>query len=235
MKKFYSLLLAAVFAIGANASAQVTSVTSDCSTEYYYVGYNIVSVDWNIGQSSMEEAFPLKSAIAAGWNKRQKLDLTSFPLYLDYGANLTYMFGSYSDEYKEDGYKVEYKTAVNMASVNVPVAVTTPFQVDKFVVLPYVGLNARLNLFGELTESAEASGYGETFSESDSVNLFDVDDMDDYPVKRFQLGLNLGVNVQFDNYTVGLGYIKDFAPAFDAEELLTGTFGAVNISVGYKF
>ena len=159
------------------------------------------------------------------------MDLTSFPLYLDYGANLTYMFGSYSDEYKEDGYKVEYKTAVNMASVNVPVAVTTPFKVDQYTILPYVGLNARLNLFGKLTESAEASGYGETLSESDSVNLFDVDDMDDYPVKRFQVGLNLGVNVQFDNYTVGLGYIKDFAPAFDAASI-TAFFSTSVVSIG---
>ena len=236
MKKFYFLLLAAVFAIGANASAQVTSVTSDCSTEYYYVGYNIVSVKWNIGQRYMEELFPLNSGITAGYNKRMGLNVSSFPLYVDYGANFSYMFGSSEYTEEDDYYEIDYKykNSVNVASINVPVAVTTPFQVDKFVVLPYVGLNARLNLFGKRTESYQVRGDGETYEETESINLFDDDDMDDYPVKRLQVGLNLGVNVQFDNYTVGIGYIKDFASAYDGE-LESGTFGAVNISVGYKF
>jgi opacity protein-like surface antigen len=94
MKKFYFLLLAAVVAMTTDASAQSvqSSATPDCSGENFYVGYNIASVKWNIGQSAMEEAFPLNSGITAGYNKRMGLNVSSFPLYVDYGANFSYVW-----------------------------------------------------------------------------------------------------------------------------------------------
>ena len=100
--------------------------------------------------------------------------------------------------------------------------------------MPYVGVNLRFNLFGEQKETAEGSYDGEYFSESDTCDLFSKDDMD-YPFGRFQAGLNLGVNIEFEKYTVGIGYVNDFSPVYDVEGLFTGTFSAATISVGYKF
>lgn len=242
MKKFYFLLLAAVFAVSADVYAQgeskiaqASAAAPDCSGENFYVGYNIVSVEWNVDQRYMEEEYPLNSGITAGYNKRMGLNVSSFPLYVDYGANFSYMFGSSEDIFEEDDYEGKYKTSVNVASINVPLAVTTPFQVDNITILPYVGVNLRFNLFGKQKETVEASYDGEDLSNSETYDLFNKDDMGGYPFGRFQAGLNLGVNIEFEKYTVGIGYVNDFSPVYDVEGLFTGTFSAATISVGYKF
>ena len=242
MKKFYFLLLAAVFAVSADVYAQgeskiaqASAAAPDCSGENFYVGYNIVSVEWNVDQRYMEEEYPLNSGITAGYNKRMGLNVSSFPLYVDYGANFSYMFGSSEDIFEEDDYEGKYKTSVNVASINVPLAVTTPFQVDNITILPYVGVNLRFNLFGKQKETVEASYDGEDLSNSETYDLFNKDDMGGYPFGRFQVGLNLGVNIEFEKYTVGIGYVNDFSPVYDVEGLFTGTFSAATISVGYKF
>ena len=253
MKKFYFLLLAAVVAMTTNASAQfvqstattntakantTTSTAPDCSGENFYVGYNIVSLDWSLGQSEMEKAYPLNSGITAGYNKRMGLNASSLPLYVDYGVSFSYMFGS-SERTEEDCYDeivYKYENSVNVASINVPLAVTTPFQVDNITILPYVGVNLRFNLFGEQKIAVEADYDGELLgADSETYDLFNKDDMGGYPLGRFQVGLNLGVNIEFEKYTVGVGYVNDFSPVYDMEGLLTGTFSATTISVGYKF
>jgi opacity protein-like surface antigen len=250
MKKFYFLLLAAVVAMTTDASAQfvqstattntakantTTSTAPDCSGENFYVGYNIASVKWSLGQPEMEEAFPLNSGITAGYNKRMGLNVSSFPLYVDYGANFSYMFGSSEYTEEDDYYEIDYKyeNSVNVASINVPLAVTTPFQVDNITILPYVGVNLRFNLFGKQKEAVEASYDGEDLSKSETYDLFNKDDMDGYPFGRFQAGLNLGVNIEYEKYTVGIGYVNDFSPVYKG--FLSGTFSATTISVGYKF
>ena len=258
MKKFYFLLLAAVVAMTTDASAQfvqssattntakantTTSTAPDCSGENFYLGYNIVSLEWSHDQRGWENAFPLNSGITAGYNKRVSLNGSSLPLYVDYGANFSYMFGSSEFtgvEYLEDDYyyyeiDCKYKNSTNLASINVPLAVTAPFQVDNITILPYVGVNLRFNLFGEEKSSGEASYEGEyVTSISETIDLFDKNDMA-YPFGRFQAGLNLGVNIEFEKYTVGIGYVNDFSPVYDREGLLTATFSATTISVGYKF
>ena len=259
MKKFYFLLLAAVVAMTTDASAQfvqssattntakantTTSKAPDCSGENFYVGYNIVSLEWSHDQREGEKAYPLNSGITAGYNKRVSLNGSSLPLYVDYGANFSYMFGS--SEYTDVGYVTsgnytfpiedcKYKRSINLASINVPLAVTTPFQVDNITILPYIGVNLRFNLFGERKSSVEVNYDGEYLSSSDTYNLFNKEDMGDYPLGRFQAGLNLGVNIEFEKYTVGIGYVNDFSPVYDVEGLLTATFSATTISVGYKF
>ena len=266
MKKFYFLLLAAVVAMTSNASAQfvqssaTTNTTKantttypvpDCSSENFYVGYNIVSLEWSLVQGLMENAFPLNSGITAGYNKRVSLNGSSLPLYVDYGANFSYIFGSseFTEEFEDynfDNDCYEYvveknENSVNVASINVPLAVTTPFQVDNVTILPYIGVNLRFNLFGSLdikeTETI-TDEYGESWVDdpyTESTDLFNKDDMGGYPFGRFKVGLNLGVNIEFEKYTVGIGYVNDFSPVLDLEGLLTGTFSATTISVGYKF
>ena len=248
MRKLYFALLFAIAAMTTDASAQfvqstattntakantTTSTAPDCSGENFYLGYNIVSLEWSHDQRGWENAFPLNSGITAGYNKRMSLNVSSLPLYVDYGANFSYMFGSseYTDDYYEIDYK--YKNSVNVASINVPLAVTTPFQVDNITILPYVGVNLHFNLFGKKKSSAKASYEGEYFSESETYDLFNKDDMGGYPFGRFQAGLNLGVNIEFEKYTVGIGYVNDFSPVY--EGFLSGTFSATTISVGYKF
>jgi hypothetical protein len=145
------------------------------------------------------------------------------------------MFGSseYTEEDYYDDFEWKHENSVNVASINVPLAVTTPFQVDNITILPYVGVNLRFNLFGKQKETVEASYDGEDLSESKKYDLFNKDDMGGYPLGRFQAGLNLGVNIEYEKYTVGIGYVNDFSPVYEA--FITGTFRATTISVGYKF
>ena len=211
-----------------------TSTLGDYSGSRYYVGYNPVTIEWSYGQGAMEETYPMNKGVTIGYAKRCKLDSSSLPLYFEYGCNVSYMFGSYSDRY-DDGY--EYfndNVSVNLLSANIPFNITMPIQVDNFTLMPYCGVNLRFNLIGSVDEYYEHENYGEYQSEIGTVDLFDKEDLDT-PFNRFQAGLNFGVNIEFDKVTVGVGYVKDLSKLWEPDDDFYGKLGVATISVGYKF
>ena len=267
MKKFYFLLLVAFVAITTNASAQFvqsstnsmphsaknTSAPVDCTGSSYYVAYNIISVEWRVDPRTYENTYPLNNGITVGYNKRRSLDAKFLlPLYLDYGANISYMYGSYQSVnsipvtdsngnfISNDG-RLHFESSINLTSINVPLAITTPLQIDNITIYPYCGVNFRFNLFGKSDAKATArlqDSSGNTIWKQDMGSaggeIFDLGDDDKF--HRFQLGLNWGVNFEYDKYTFGVGLVNDSTSLYSNEkEGEEGTFSAVTVSVGYKF
>ena len=216
-------------------TATRTSTLGDYSGTRYYVGYNPVAIKWSEDHGDMEEMLPLTNGITLGYAKRSKLDSSSLPLYYEYGCNIGYMFGSYSDKFDERDYYEKYDISVNFISANIPFNVTMPIQVDNFTLMPYCGVNLRFNLIGSVDESYKyESDYGDYESWTNTVDLFDKEDIVT-PFNRFQAGLNFGVNIEFDKFNVGVGCVKDLSKLWEPEGDFYGKLGVTTISVGYKF
>ena len=100
--------------------------------------------------------------------------------------------------------------------------------------MPYCGVNLRFNLLGSLDTYYECeSDYYDDYSETVTLDLFDKEDFDT-PFNRFQAGLNFGVNIEFDKFNVGVGYVKDLSKLYESGDFY-GELGVTTISVGYKF
>lgn len=251
VNRLYYLLLAACVVLATDVSAQfvqstattniakantTTSTTPDCSGSRCYVGYNPVTIEWGKYQDEMEEAYPLTKGITLGYAKRSKLDSSSLPLYFEYGCNVSYMFGSYSYEFEDDYIYAKEDISVNFISANIPFNITVPIQVDNFTLMPYCGVNLRFNLLGSQDVYWEYKQDYHDHSGTETLDLFDKDL--DSPFNRFQAGLNFGVNIEFNNYSVGIGRINDFSQfrTFEGEDFGVSVKMAVTtISVGYKF
>ena len=240
MKRLLLLCLSVVTLFSAQAQNQ-TQGGSNAALDFFgkmdssdynrvYVGYNPVNLKWNDFDSLIGDALPFKNGLTVGYLHASNI-LKGVPLYIEYGGNLMYTFGkdSYSDEYDGDLYKEVIKA--NLFSVNVPVSLSLrlSFNDNKMSITPYLGLNFRVNLAGNLKY---------TYEDSYKVNLFDEDDMDDSAVKRFQIGFNCGVGFTYAKYSLGVGYTTDFSSlikAGDEDFELKGKLNVVMISLGYNF
>lgn len=114
---------------------------------------------------------------------------------------------------------------------------------SKITIAPYAGLNLRLNLFGN--RKIEVDGLDAYYDEDEfwemmedeygikeEANLFDKDDMGhkDATWKRFQIGWQIGVNVDFQKAYLGLSYGSDFSEIVKDSKLKT-----TSITLGFKF
>ena len=247
MKRLLLLCLSVVTLFSAQAQNQ-TQGGSNAALDFFgkmdssdynrvYVGYNPVNLKWNDFDSLIGDALPFKNGLTVGYLHASNI-LKGVPLYIEYGGNLMYTFGkdSYSDEYDGDLYKEV--TKANLFSVNVPVSLSLrlSFNDNKMSITPYLGLNFRVNLAGNLKYTYDDVYV--TDEDSYKVNLFDKDDMDDSAVKRFQIGFNCGVGFTYAKYSLGVGYTTDFSSlikAGDEDFELKGKLNVVMISLGYNF
>lgn len=255
MKRLLLLCLSVVTLFSAQAQNQ-TQGGSNAALDFFgkmdssdynrvYVGYNPVNLKWNDFDSLIGDALPFKNGLTVGYLHASNI-LKGVPLYIEYGGNLMYTFGrdSYSEEYDGDLYKEV--TKANLFSVNVPVSLSLrlSFNDNKMSITPYLGLNFRVNLAGNLKYTYKERYYDYyddvyvTDEDSYKVNLFDEDDMDDSAVKRFQIGFNCGVGFTYAKYSLGVGYTTDFSSlikAGDEDFELKGKLNVVMISLGYNF
>lgn len=235
MKKLFFFVVACVFATTASAqfvnsgSSKVSSGNSisAMSTDDYnriYVGYNPTKINWEHYQSELEEEFPLTQSLTFGYLHASSL-ANSFPLFLEYGANLQYSFG----KEKEDG----YEWSLGVYSVNVPVNLAFKFQFNDISLTPYLGVNFRVNAAGTYKYEYE-DYYGDI--ESEKINIFDDsdDEWGEGTPKRFQAGLNLGVGFSYKALYLGVGYVADFTKIFDYEDL-EGKIGVTTLTLGINF
>lgn len=256
MKRLFLLCLSVVILFSAQAQAQ-TSGGSNSATNFFskmdtsdygrvYVGYNPMNVKWNDFDSLIGDALPFKNGLTVGYQHASNI-LKGVPLYIEYGGNIMYSFGkdSYSDESYD--YLSSEETKANLFSVNVPVnvALRLSFKENKMSVTPYLGLNFRVNVAGNLKYSYKDVYYDDyddvyvTDEDSYKVNLFNKDEMEDSALKRFQVGINFGVGFTYDKFYIGVGYVADFSNLIKAgdEELMTisGKLNMATISLGYNF
>ncbi|MBO5972179.1 MAG: outer membrane beta-barrel protein [Alistipes sp.] len=254
MKKFYFFLVIAIMAMATSASAQFVqsgannqsknnnqsgNFFSQMSTDNYsriYVGYNPTKIKWEDHQSELETGFPLKHGISLGYIYGANI-VDSLPLYLEFGGNFQYSFGK--EEIGDDYESIKYK--LNMYSLNVPVnlAFRFGFNDNKVEITPYLGLNFRVNLAGnmKLEYEYEDDYYGD--SGSYDVKLFDDSEEEMGQIKsafkRFQVGFNVGVNFAFSGFNIGVGYTTDFNKICSALGEYDGKLGVTTLSVGFAF
>lgn len=251
MKKFYFFLVIAMMAAATSASAQFVqsgannqssnnnqggNFFSQMSTDNYsriYFGYNPTKIKWEDHQSDNEKSFPLQHGISLGYIYGANI-VDSLPLYLEFGGNFQYSFGKEEDEndYASNTCKL------NMYSLNVPVnlAFRFGFNDNKVEITPYLGLNFRVNLAGNIKTETE---YESDYADSDTTDrkLFDDSDeeMGKSAFKRFQVGFNVGVNLAFSGFNIGIGYTTDFNKICSASDKYDGKLGVTTISVGFAF
>ena len=255
MKKFY-LLAVALLAMATSASAQfVQSTTTQpaqsntanyssalagmSTAEYarFYGGYNIVGIEWSDYQSELEKVIPFQKGFTLGYLKATNA-VENMPIFLEYGANVMYSFGEESETHYEEYDWWKDKLSINMISVNVPINLSLKYELNNNLsVAPYVGANFRFNIASTVKLEVEGETDGDTYSESYDIDL--LDDSDDeawVATGRFQLGLNYGVGVNYNNIYIGIGQTTDLSNIFDIDDgESTGKFGFTTISVGINF
>ena len=258
MKKFYFSLVVAFMAMTTVASAQFVqsqtttpsnsttgNVFSSMTTDDYnriYVGYNPSKITWSEYQSEYEECYPLKHGITVGYLHGSNI-VKNLPLYIEWGANFQYLFGK--EEYRENGYDYYYKETVkmNIYSLNIPVnlAFRFSFKDNNISLTPYMGLNFRVNVAGNIKyEGVEEGLYGDD-EWDEEYNIFSKDEEDGFgneALKRFQVGFNVGVNFSYKAFNIGVGYVTDFSKIGnwnDDEDKVNGKLGVTTLSLGINF
>lgn len=225
MKRFYVLILLALVAVAPKLYAQ--------SSEGYskgYVSYGVVDIDWSELEDVNEGLYPIKDAVSLGFLKSAQV-VNTLPLHLEYGANLQYMFGR--DESSLLGVKTTYN-ASNVA-LNVPLHASLNLSLGKVAIIPYAGVNLRLNLWGEQIIETKI---GNTLA-TNELDLYDTSDKEgaagDAAWERFQAGLSYGVALRFGAITLSAGITSDLMPLVDRGEELTATTELKTLSLGFAF
>lgn len=282
MKRF-SFLVVALLVMTTSAFAQFTQSNnavetkssfnggnffSKMSTDDYsrlFVGYNPVSADWKELESQIKKSYPMENGLTVGYMYGKNV-LKNLPLYVEFGANVGWIFGKHEDKESEDDYKYTLENSLNMFSLNIPVNVAFRFSFNdnKIAVTPYLGLNFRINMAGTMKSTQVVSGDDTKVTTIVNTNLFssdaqepeeddldidgDVDEgkytieasvgMGDWAFKRFQVGFNIGVAVDFKSLHFGIGYVTDFSRIANYEENdyeFACKLGVPTISLGVNF
>lgn len=236
MKRFYALLIVALFAFAPALSAQSASfynATRDAEkmikkmpTHNYrraYVGINDAHINWKDFDHECEIMFPIKTGFTLGYLESRHI-YDGLPLFVEYGANIQYLYGK---EVLSKNFSTLFGEVckANTFAINIPVnaSLRLLFEDYKFAVTPYAGINFRLNLSGSLTNMGVKN------------SLYDKDLV--YAFKRFQMGLNFGVAFTYDVYTLSIGRVADFSRIAKTgdNEIYKGRLGVTTIAVGYAF
>lgn len=243
MKRFYALLIVALFATAPAIMAQSASfynATRDAekmikkmpTNNYYraYVGYNTAHANWREYGLLGEIMFPINQGVTLGYLESRHV-WKGLPLFVEYGANVQYLFGKekLSGELLFDA-PIDYHFKTNIFAVNVPVnlALRLSFENDTIAVTPFVGLNLRLNLAGKQTTIVgDSENEVKIFNSSDDSDAAGVN-----AFNRMQFGLNFGVAVTYDVYTLSIGRVADFTRLSKEGK---GRLGVTSISLGYAF
>ena len=238
MKKFYALLIVALFATAPALMAQSASfynATRDAEkmirqmpTEWYYrvyVGYNTAHSNWKDYGPIGEMMFPVENGITLGYLESRNV-VKGLPIFVEYGANIQYLRG----KAKINGDLLlplldDFHYKANTFAINVPVnaALRLSFENDTIAVTPFAGLNIRYNLAGK-----QVSEIGDTQAEYKVFNSSEYPDA----YNRLQFGLNFGVAVTYDVYTLSIGRVADFTRLSKEGK---GRLGVTSVSLGYQF
>ena len=235
MKNFKTLVVAALLAVSATASAQFTNSSSSSSsssanteewnTIWFEYSPNKFKVD--VKDADDQSFTGLSLGYSHAFSLSQKL-----PLFLEAGLGLQYSF--YSEDYTEytsGGDKLKF----NMFSAKIPVSLIYKFDVSNsnISLMPYLGARMRFNISAKQKLEIAEDTFEDRGGESYDINLFDKEDMgsDKATWNRFQIGWQIGLKARFaDKFLVGVSYSNDFSEI--AKKTKVGGF---NIAIGYTF
>ena len=222
--KFLMALVMALFCL--NASAQFTTSGSSSKERVSGSGWNSFYLQFNPSTFNID----IKHAdnqnfngLLLGYSKAFSLS-SSIPLFFEVGGGLEYSF--FSEDYEDDYYYDEYKSKFSMLSIKVPVNVIYNFEIPNSTVAiaPYAGLRFRGILLAK-------EKYEDDYDD-ETIDYFDKDDVGkDNVWKRFQVGIQTGANIKFNNkFFVGVGYGLDLSEVCDKTKI-----SEVSISAGLIF
>lgn len=256
MKKFFKALMAvALVGCAMPASAQFTggksgSSSSSADTE----SYNRISLSYDnthFGCNKHAEGYfndeDGMSLNGVGLEYTHGFSISqSLPMFIEAGIKAQFGAGSVSDDFREDGYKVEAIEKYRMFSFSVPVNYTYKFAIgDGMSIAPFLGINFKVNALGQYRneikfDDDDLQDIWEDTDEyedmKDWYNLYSKDDMGDKDAtwNRFQMGWQIGVGFNYKAFYVGLQYGTDFIPAWKYKKYAINT-GNFALKVGYNF
>ena len=170
---------------------QATMLNLSTSLETNVPGLNIEDLD---EFSSYPSDMPTLNGFTVDY--RHGFQLGSRPMFIETGLGLAYASAS----------KKYYGTKFSLSTFNLKIPVNFVYRFnldDKFSVQPYTGINFKLNCAMSQKVGSEKE-----------VNMFEDAE---YGGKRFQMGWQIGVGVNFCKWYAGIEYGIDFIPAIESE------------------
>lgn len=162
---------------------------------------------------------------------------SKIPLYVEVGGRIGYNWGTIhmNDVGAQfglpDPYRLDLKATPYLWNLYVPVNIGYRFSFgEHFKIMPYAGLFARYNFYGRNTTRYKVSdGTNVIVDEKQKKNLFGEDNANS-GIRRFQIGLNLGANFEYDHVVLGASWGMGFLKHVDHY-----SYYNVCVNVGYKF
>lgn len=259
MKTIKIYLSVCLLAVAATASAQfANSNASSSSTSSRSIdtdGWNRVSVSFNPMKAVIDtEGADDLSFTGFSFSYAKGFSIAKqIPLFVEAGINATYAFNTQDSEdndeleyLKDEGYNMELKTT--LFSLNIPVNLAYKFSLtnSNLSIVPYLGVNFRGNIIGK-SKYKLADGLGEDsyydsekefwedfeeeFGKQDTNN-FDKKETGskDATWKRFQMGWQIGIGLNYKQLYASIGYGKDFTELCKKVKIST-----TSITLGYNF
>lgn len=244
MRKF-TLLAASVLAIAANAQDVSTSNTLDENQTKVTTTTTTKTTTTPVFESA-EENYGRIGVGYDQWSTSIKgYDGTNYNgFYVDWVILGTPLAG---DLYVEGGIRFNYElksekndgitTKLDMFTVGIPLNLTYRFEFGNSGVRlsPFAGINFKVHAFGEMKQSwTTTQSYNyigtQTYKHSETTNLFSKDDMGDAKYKRFQMGWQVGVNLELKKFYITFSYGTDFIKI--AEQVNTSN---LTLGVGFTY
>mgnify|MGYP004447309669 FL=1 len=121
----------------------------------------------------------------------------------------------YGETLDEDDFNKE-SISSKMLSLSVPINVSYRLRItDGIDIQPYTGINLKVNVLGDITYTYEGHYHYDYYKESETKSWFD----EEYGAKRFQMGWQIGLGVNFKKFYLGLEYGLDFMNLYKPDYL----------------
>lgn len=144
--------------------------------------------------------------ITMGYNYARKVN----PIFLEYWGAIQYGWYSNFGRYPDTAWSVKVKLSI--ISIKVPISALYHIQLPNsdMGLEPNAGFDFRFNVYGKI-KGAEIANVEDEYS----VNLFDSDNCNDEPLKRFQIGWHIGLNAVYKSVFLGVSYGSDLSKIYD--------------------
>lgn len=246
------LFVVAMLMASTTTFAQFLNSSAKSSSSFDGGEWSTIYVQWNpssyVPDKGDSESF---TGLSIGYNKAFSIS-QSIPLFVEAGIGAQYSFytkdlvSDLAEEYNTSESSIrnlmDPEMKINMISAKVPISLAYTYQIpdSKITLIPYVGIDFRVNIIGKASAKYNLTSNGKTALkqagvslEEKDVNLFNKDDMgsDDKTWNRFQVGWHIGLNVRINNqFLVGASYGTDFSEIVKKVKIHTAS-----ITVGYCF
>lgn len=243
MKTSKFMALAAFAAFASTASAQFVntnntssgirgggagiSLENDCNSySRFSVGYMGVNFKQSDDDSSYTNDDSNMKGLTVGYTRGISLS-SSTPLFFEIGGQVNYATKSESES--ESGLSISGRR--NFLALSVPVNFTYKVSMSNgLYIAPYAGIHFDLGLL--FNEKMTVKYKSE--KESVTASYYDSDDMDGDTFNRFQMGYQVGANLGYKKFNIGVGYKASFLPIYSEDDFKIQTGGPV-VTVGYNF